>query len=195
MYIQILGPSCSGKTTLANYLLQTENASTFVEPTSESRYYPLFQQDKARYAFKNQVDFMRISFRKELAIARSTAKLIVQDAGLLVCHRVYSQYFRVAGYLTQPEYEALEKIYARKIKRCPLPDAAIYLTAQLPLLKARAFRRDNKIIHDFAEVLPYWQKLTETVKEMQIPLLAIDTSNLASIEVTAKVREWLKAQL
>ncbi len=192
MYIQIFGPSCSGKTTLATQLLQTENASAFVEPTGESRYYPLFLQDKPRYAFKNQVDFMRISFKKELAIAHSNAKLIVQDAGLLVCHLVYSRYFRDAGYLTQTEYEALEKIYSRKINRCPLPDAAIFLTAPLAVLEARAFKRDHRIIHNFSEVLPYWDGLTEIIRDMKISLVVMDTGALESSEITSRVKEWLE---
>jgi deoxyadenosine/deoxycytidine kinase len=191
MYLLISGPSCSGKTSLAASLLEQTADSAYFEPTSTSRYYPMFLEDMPRFALKNQVDFMRISFHQEQKITTSNAPLLVQDAGLLVCHHVYSAYFRDKGYLTESEYEGLERNYLKKIRRCRLPDAVIHLTAKIEVLETRALRRDERLIHNFVEILPYWDRLAKLFLEMNIPVLLLDTSHTGLDEIKNRAVEWL----
>lgn len=194
MYLLISGPSCSGKTSLATGLLKQEATAAYFEPTSTSRYYPLFLQDMPRHALKNQVDFMRISFHQEQALAASATPLVVQDAGLLVCHQVYSAYFTDKGYLSQSQYQALARFFTKKMSRCKLPDLVIHLTAQVAVLEARALQRDKRIIHNVGEIMPYWDTLVSNLQEMKIPLLVVDTSQIGAIEVANTAMDWLRQQ-
>ncbi|HEU5381188.1 MAG TPA: deoxynucleoside kinase [Ktedonobacteraceae bacterium] len=190
MYTQIIGPCCSGKTSLARSIAVRARGTVYTEPTDKATTFPLFVKDPVRYAFVNQIEFMLLTLQHELAIASSQAPYILQDSGLFTCHYVYNHFFKDQLYLSENQFQCLEDLFATYSKVCRRPDGVLFLYAPKLVLLAREKKRDGNMLHNFDAIYPYWIQLKEFIETQNIPLLSLDTARLSDIELYEEVKAW-----
>jgi deoxyguanosine kinase len=187
MYIQILGPICSGKSSLAKLLSAKYHAEAYFEPTATSTVYPLFKTNKQEHAFRNQIDFMCRTFDIEQRIlSKPEETFVIQDTGLIVCHHIYNHYFRDKNYITDKEHRQLTRLFEKKIVACKQPDQLIYISAPIDILKKRFVSRDKFAIHDIDEIMVYWEKLLASLQAQNRNILFLN-SETASTEQLAEI--------
>lgn len=140
--IAIVGGTGAGKTTLTRVLCQATGWACAVEDLDRRPFQALFKQDHRRYALANQVDFLLYRAEQERAIRQGPVPGVV-DGGLDQDFFVFTRLFHQKGYLTDGEYQLLERLHSLLRSALPAPDLLIYLAAPVPV-QAERFRRRGR---------------------------------------------------
>jgi deoxyadenosine/deoxycytidine kinase len=172
--ITIVGNSGAGKTTLAHLLGTREGFSTGLEVLGERPYQELFKHD-SRHALANQVDFCLWRAEQERTI-RSGKRAGILDGGLELDYFVFTHLFRLKGYLTNPEFDLLSRLFASLRTFLPSPDLIVYLHAPIDVIIDRFKSRNRSLEIASLEDLPLIQGLLDKW------LSATDTTNVLRVD-------------
>lgn len=151
--INVVGNSGVGKTTFVQNLCRAEKFSQGLEQHLERPYQRLFAEDKHRYAFRNQVDYLLLRVEQELEILEGTL-IGVQDGGLDQDYFIFTKFFYQKGYLDGEEYKICERLYKSWRQLLPGPDIIIWLQAPVQLIADRYQDRGREL--EITEVKDLW---------------------------------------
>ena len=126
-----------GKTSLARVLSEALPARLLLEVVEENPFLSNFYLDKERYAFQTETFFLLSRFRQHAEMAQS---------GLFDVHTVadyvFDKTFLFASLnLRGDEFELYRTLFQQLRSRLPLPDLAVYLRAEPPVLLERIAKR------------------------------------------------------
>lgn len=170
MHIIVIGPSCSGKTTILSLLAEAGH-TVYLEP--ENEIFPQFLKDPKAHAFANQSNLMKKLIDQE-ATEHADDQTQYFESGVLATE-VYNRYLHDKGLLTDDEFHALDQMYAEYTKTHTSPDLVAFLSATPDQLKERAMSRDGAVAMDPDELRLYWDKLLQEVQQKGIGVLRLNT--------------------
>lgn len=178
--IALLGNTGAGKSTLAGALQRYAGFSAAFETHQERPFQALFKQDP-HYGFHNQVDYLLLRAEQEEALRRQRA-IGVLDGGLDMDFHVFTKLFRRKGWLSQAEFDLLERLYATLRRFLPPPDLFVYLQADLSVIAERFRRRARPLeiatladLETINELLEAWVNTMEPNR-----LLRLDVSQVSA---------------
>jgi deoxyadenosine/deoxycytidine kinase len=134
--VAVIGNSGVGKTTLAQRLCDAGGYNVYLETHSERPFQALCQQDLARYALPNQLDYLLYRAEQESEI-RQAAGVGVVDGGLELDFHLFTKLFHQDGMLDAAGYALCERFYAFTRRCLPPPDLLVVLHAPLEELLRR----------------------------------------------------------
>jgi deoxyadenosine/deoxycytidine kinase len=155
----IVGNSGAGKTTLAHLLGERRGFCTGLEVLGDRPFQEPFKHN-SRYALANQVDFYLLRAEQERMI-RSGKRAGILDGGLELDYYVFTQLFRMKGYLTGDEFDLLSRLFTLTRTFLPSPDLIIYLYAPLEVITDRFNARNRSLEITELEDLPVIQSLLD----------------------------------
>ncbi len=142
--ITIVGGSGAGKTTLARALCRATGWACAVEDLDRRPFQAPFKQDLQRYALANQVDFLLFRAEQERLLRQGPVPGVI-DGGLDQDFYVFTCLFHLKGYLTDGEFQLLERLHRALRSALPTPDLVIYLAAPVPVIADRFRRRGRPL--------------------------------------------------
>lgn len=142
--ITVVGNTGVGKTTFVQQLCQVAPLVRCIEQLEERPYQELFSQDRQKYAFANQIDFMLYRADQEIKI-RSSELAGVQDGGLDEDFFIFSRLFYQKGYLNKGEFDLCERNYYLLREILAPPDLIVWLKAPLDVIAGRFAQRDRRL--------------------------------------------------
>ena len=122
-YIAIEGVIGAGKTTLANYFKELYQAKLCLEAFEENPFLAQFYEDKKRWGFHAQLNFLASRFRQQQALAEPDLfhNLVVSDY-TFDKDRIFASLN-----LTGDELQLYHSLYDIMDNVAPIPDLVIYL--------------------------------------------------------------------
>jgi deoxyadenosine/deoxycytidine kinase len=184
MSITVIGPSCSGKSTLMHYL--GERGYTVHKEPNNDVIFPLFLKYPHRYAFDNQLNLTARLLELEVqAMNTPVTDPHFRESGVLAT-QIYNRYLRDKGFISREQFDHLDWLYKDHLAKFPKPDMVVYLTASELALKDRAIERDGAISIPPEELQKYWDELICELENDGIPVKIVNTYN-RPIEDTAGI--------
>ncbi|WP_414045515.1 deoxynucleoside kinase [Macrococcus equi] len=174
LYIAIEGPIGVGKSSLANLLSKHLGVPVMYEIVEENPFLSDFYADIEKWSFQTEMFFLCHRYKELSDLHHDTA--IVSDYHILK-NKIFAK-----NTLNPSEYDKFIRIYDILTEDIRMPDATIFLTADLDTLKSRIEKRAR----DFEQIIEddYLTKLTddyhqvyESMKDHHTALL-IDTTNI-----------------
>ncbi|WP_414054717.1 deoxynucleoside kinase [Macrococcus equi] len=174
LYIAIEGPIGVGKSSLANLLSKHLGVPVMYEIVEENPFLSDFYADIEKWSFQTEMFFLCHRYKELSDLHHDTA--IVSDYHILK-NKIFAK-----NTLNPAEYDKFIRIYDILTEDIRMPDATIFLTADLDTLKSRIEKRAR----DFEQIIEddYLTKLTddyhqvyELMKDHHTALL-IDTTNI-----------------
>jgi len=141
--IAIAGNTGIGKTTLARRLGESTGYQIFFEEHASRPFQRLFRSD-IRFALANQIDFLVLRAEQELAI-RSQLSAGILDGGLDIDYFVFSRLFHEKGWLTEPEFDLLTRLYRSFRHFLPPPEVIIAMSADIDTVIRRYCARSRDL--------------------------------------------------
>lgn len=139
--ISVIGASGAGKTSLVRALAARGDFALGLESHAERPFQALFKQDMC-YALANQVDFLLYRAEQERDLRLDPRPALV-DGGLDLDFHGFTRLFHARGWLTDPEFDLLRRLYLLTRALLPPPDLIIHLTASNEAIRARLAARDR----------------------------------------------------
>lgn len=169
----IIGPACSGKSTLLRTFRDTGYT---VRHEPDNPVLQLFLENPKKYAYRNQlhktIQLMEIEVLDSKGIGLTNPHF--QESGVLAT-AVYNRYLFDQGYMTGEQFNHLNWLYQHHLDSFPTPDLVVYLHADESVIKTRAVKRDGLVAHDPQSLQPYWDKLIRDVEARGIPVFKVNT--------------------
>lgn len=137
--ISIVGVSGVGKTSLVRALSARGNFALGLESHAERPFQALFKQDM-RYALANQIDFLLFRAEQERQLRLDPRPALV-DGGLDLDFHGFTRLFHARGWISDPEFELLLRLYTLTRELLPPPDLIIHLTASDKAIRAHLAAR------------------------------------------------------
>jgi len=141
--IAIAGNTGIGKTTLAMRLGERTGYQIFFEELTSRPFQRLFRFD-TRFALANQIDFLVMRAEQE-RIIRSQSSAGILDGGLDIDYYVFSRLFHEKGWLTEPEFELLTRLYRSFRQFLPQPEVIISMSADIDTVIRRYRARSREL--------------------------------------------------
>ena len=170
MHIIVIGPSCSGKTTILT-LLREAGHTVYLEP--ENEIFPQFLTDPKGHAFASQENLMKKLIEQEV-VSQADDQTQYFESGVIATE-VYNRYLHDKGLLTDEEFHVLDALYEEHIKNRSAPDLVVFLSATPDQLKERAVSRDGTVAMDPDELRIYWDNLLQGLQQKGIGVLRLNT--------------------
>lgn len=182
--IMVIGPACSGKSTLLRSLA---NRGSIVHPEPENSVFPIFLENPKKFAFNNQLNLATRLMEVEMhtMAAPQTGTPQYRESGVLATD-IYNRYLHDQGYLSDDQFNHLNWLYQNHLNTFPTPDLVIYLSADEQRLKDRAILRDGAVAMNPTELQPYWDRLLGEIEDRGISLLRINTGQNPT-ELTTRI--------
>lgn len=137
--ISFIGASGAGKTSLVRALAARGDFALGLESHAERPFQALFKQDMC-YALANQVDFLLYRAEQERDL-RADPRPALVDGGLDLDFHGFTRLFHARGWLTDPEFDLVRRLYTLTRELLPPPDLIIHLTASDEAIRMRLARR------------------------------------------------------
>ena len=179
-YLAVDGPIGVGKTSLVDRLVRRFEAVKVLEDV-ENPFLPDFYQDRPGAAFQTQMYFLLSRYKQQQEIVQRELfqRTLVSD----YCF----QKDRIFAYLTLSDDELMlyDKLYTVLEPQVPVPDLALYLTADVDTCMARIRRRQRSFERQISE--EYLAELVDAYNHFfhyykASPLLVIDTRHLNVVQ-------------
>jgi deoxyadenosine/deoxycytidine kinase len=142
--IEIVGNTGSGKTTLAQGLVQTGLFTGQMEQHKERPFQACMSTNPVRYALSNQLDYLLLRAEQE-KILRKQPLPGVLDGGLEEDFFLFTRLFQQKGYLNQAEFATCERLYHFFRDTLGPPDLVIWLDVSVDLAVDR-YRQRNRML-------------------------------------------------
>lgn len=182
MTILVIGPSCSGKTTLLSYLRESGKS---VHPEPVNVIFPLFIKNPHTFGYLNQlnltVQLMALEAQHDAKQGHAGPQFI--ESGVWATD-IYNRYLKDQKEITPEEFEHLDWVYRHHIATHPNPDLVVYLTADDEDLKKRSIMRDGAVALDPSKLQPYWNRLIHETKTQGVSVVTVNTSVYSPVEAT-----------
>lgn len=189
MTITVLGPSCSGKTTLLAHL--RESGMT-VHPEPDNEIFQLFIKNPHKFGYLNQLNLSTrlMSLEAQNDASGNNSPHFI-ESGVLATD-IYNRYLRDQGHISTEEFTYLNWMYKHHLSTHPKPDLVVYLSAEDEDLKKRSVMRDGAIALEPNKLQPYWDRLVREIENNGVTVLKINTSMYSPIEVTHMLLQEMK---
>ncbi|MEK7577465.1 MAG: deoxynucleoside kinase [Patescibacteria group bacterium] len=189
MTITVLGPSCSGKTTLLAHL--RESGMT-VHPEPDNEIFQLFIKNPHKFGYLNQLNLstrlMALEAQND-ASGNNSPHFI--ESGVLATD-IYNRYLKDQGLITTEEFAHIDWMYRHHLSTHPKPDLVAYLTAADEDLKNRSVMRDGAVALEPNKLQPYWDRLVTEIQKNGVPVLKINTSIYSPVEANHMLLQQVK---
>jgi len=139
--ISFVGASGVGKTSLVRALHARGDFALGLESHAERPFQALFKRDP-RYALANQVDFLLFRAEQERGLRLDPRPALV-DGGLDLDFHGFTRLFHARGWLTDPEFDLIRRLYMLTRDLFPPPNLIVHLTASDEAIRARLAARDR----------------------------------------------------
>jgi deoxyadenosine/deoxycytidine kinase len=139
--ISFVGVSGAGKTSLVCALHSRGDFALGLESHAERPFQALFERD-SRYALANQIDFLLYRAEQERLLRLDPRPALV-DGGLNLDFHGFTRLFHARGWLTDPEFDLIRRLYTLTRDLLPPPDLIVHLTASDKTIRARLAARDR----------------------------------------------------
>lgn len=139
--ISIVGASGVGKTSLVRALAARGDFALGLESHAERPFQALFKQSP-RYAFANQLDFLLFRAEQERTL-RLDPRPALTDGGLDLDFHGFTRLFHARGWLSDPEFDLIQRLYTLTRQLLPPPDLIVHLTASDEAIRTRLASRDR----------------------------------------------------
>jgi deoxyadenosine/deoxycytidine kinase len=139
--ISFIGASGAGKTSLVRALQTRGDFALGLESHAERPFQALFKQDP-RHALANQVDFLLYRAEQERLLRLDPRPALV-DGGLDLDFHGFTRLFHARGWLTEPEFYLVRRLYTLTRQLLPPPDLIVHLTASDEAIRARLATRER----------------------------------------------------
>jgi deoxyadenosine/deoxycytidine kinase len=139
--ISFIGVSGVGKTSLVHALHAHSDFALGLESHAERPFQALFKQDP-RHALANQIDFLLYRAEQE-RLLRADPRPALVDGGLDLDFHGFTRLFHARGWLTDPEFDLLLRLYSLTRQLLPPPDLIVHLTASDEAIRARLAARNR----------------------------------------------------
>jgi deoxyadenosine/deoxycytidine kinase len=136
-----IGASGVGKTSLVRALHARGDFALGLESHAERPFQALFKRDP-HYALANQVDFLLYRAEQERLLRLDPRPALV-DGGLDLDFHGFTRLFHARGWLTDPEFDLVRRLYTLTRDLLPPPDLIVHLTASDEAVRARLATRDR----------------------------------------------------
>lgn len=172
-HVTIVGPACSGKSTLLS-AIQDKGFTVHTEPVNPV--FPLFVENPKKFAFENQLH--KTTQLMQLEILDTKAEGLTnphfRESGVLATE-VYNRYLHDQGLLSDDQYGYLHWLHEHHMVTFPTPDLVVYLHAPDAEIRKRMMKRDGFVAHDPVELQPYWDRLLVDLEDRGVPVYRINT--------------------
>jgi deoxyadenosine/deoxycytidine kinase len=139
--ISIIGVSGVGKTSLLRALAARGDFALGFESHAERPFQALFKRDP-RHALANQIDFLLYRAEQE-RLLRADPRPALVDGGLDLDFHGFTRLFHARGWLTDPEFDLLRRLYTLTRELLPPPDLIVHLTASDEAIRIRLAARER----------------------------------------------------
>jgi deoxyadenosine/deoxycytidine kinase len=174
--ISIVGASGAGKTSLVRALNAKNECALGLESHAERPFQALFKSDP-RYALANQIDFLLFRADQERCLRLDSRPALI-DGGLDLDFHGFTRLFHTRGWLTNPEFDLLQRFYRHTRELLPPPDLIVHLTASDEAIRTRLASRDRINIATAADaslLATFLDEWLATIPREQI--LRLDVTN------------------
>ena len=139
--ISFIGVSGVGKTSLLRALAARGDFALGFESHAERPFQALFKHDP-RHALANQIDFLLYRAEQERRL-RAEPRPALVDGGLDLDFHGFTRLFHARGWISDPEFDLIRRLYSLTRDLLPPPDLIVHLTASDEAIRARLARRDR----------------------------------------------------
>ena len=139
--LSFIGASGVGKTSLVRALSARGDFTLGLESHAERPFQSLFKHDP-RYALANQVDFLLYRAEQE-RLLRADPRPALVDGGLDLDFHGFTRLFHARGWLTDPEFELILRLYTLTRQLLLPPDLIIHLQADSQTVGERLASRNR----------------------------------------------------
>ena len=139
--ISIVGASGVGKTSLVRALNHKNEFALGLESHAERPFQALFKRDP-RHALANQIDFLLYRAEQERDLRLDPRPALV-DGGLDLDFHGFTRLFHARGWLTDPEFDLVRRLYTWTRELLPPPNLIVHLTASDEAIRARLATRER----------------------------------------------------
>jgi deoxyadenosine/deoxycytidine kinase len=136
-----IGASGVGKTSLVRALHARGDFALGLESHAERPFQALFKRDP-HYALANQVDFLLYRAEQE-RLLRADPRPALVDGGLDLDFHGFTRLFHARGWLTDPEFDLIRRLYSMTRELLPPPDLIVHLTASDKAVRERLAARNR----------------------------------------------------
>jgi deoxyadenosine/deoxycytidine kinase len=174
--IIIVGNTGVGKSTLTRLLGEQVGFTTGMEEHSERPFQILFKHN-CKYALANQIDYLLLRAEQEQNI-RSGGLTGVLDGGMEMDFHIFSRLFQMRGWLDEPEFALLDRMYTAFRELLPPPEIVICMLAKPEIIAERFSRRGRPFeIAELSDLQTIDVLLTEWLVHVpQNRLISVDAS-------------------
>ena len=137
--LAFVGVSGVGKTSLVRALASRGDFALGLESHAERPFQSLFQRDP-RHALANQIDFLLFHAEQE-RLLRADPRPALVDGGLDLDFHGFTRLFHARGWLSDPEFDLIRRLFTLTRHLLPPPDLIVHLTASDEVIRTRLASR------------------------------------------------------
>jgi len=179
--IGIVGPTGSGKTTLATGLSRKYHLQVHLEKPTDNPYLEQFYRElqiggSSATALKSQLHFLLAAHQQAMEIDQSSDS-VVWDVPLYG-HRMYADLLHEAGTMSAADYQIYYQVYQQCLKTMLQPTVLLIVTTDVETLVARIKDRGRDM--ELATPQDYWQRQIQYWERQSSHLDTVPTLKLNS---------------
>lgn len=176
-YVLFSGNVGAGKSTLARLFSERVGFTCVEESVDRLIFVNEFFNNMPRWAFHHQADFLLLKGEQERWIMQSNDSGICQDRSLDECFEVFTRQFHEDGWISAQEWLFLTRLRELVSEGIRSPDLCVFVTAPVPVLLKRIFRRARK--HEANVAAAWLERLEDSyerwIAQLKVPVIHIDT--------------------